>query len=401
MALIDQGTDHQTIFGRCRAQLGVLCRGVLGEARADEAVAQLDKLVPALGDRPVSAPPLWSGMCDDASPYELSVAMRSGGSSEVGRRNQAADVRLLLEAHRSPASPQAYWRASQRLTHVLCQVAGVDWAGVRQIEDLFVPRVQQPFFVCQHGLEFRADRRALGKIYLNPAASGRDPWEVVGQAAERLGVVEACRRLRRELPASARVTLISVDLSRGSAPRFKVYVRRWHATPDELTDAYMRGEHAREQDIPAFTRLLTGSEGSLARRPVFMTYHLTKTNALPSRVVLSLPMFPYCAHDGVARDRILRLLDHFAIDPKPYLTVHRAVCGVGVVQGPSTVGSHSYVSFQREATGARVTTYFCPLLYAPRHGLLALDPQKNFWADPTGEAGPIPTPHGVSTHTGE
>jgi hypothetical protein len=42
------------------------------------------------------------------------------------------------------------------------------------------------------------------------------------------------------------------------------------------------------------------------------------------------------------------------------------------------VGLHSYISFQREPEGARVTTYFAPRAYAARFGWGAVEPTRTW-----------------------
>jgi DMATS type aromatic prenyltransferase len=361
--------EAATVVGVCRSQLAALSAAILGDVRAGAAVAMLDALRPTLGDREVAAAPLWSGVCDDASPYEFSVAMRAGA---------APDLRLLLEAHAQPASVERYWSAAERLNAALEREFGLSLETWRRIEPLFRPGNADAFFAMYHGLEFRSDGRRLVKLYVNPAASGRDGWDVVADAADALGVGVACRALRRRIPAHARIMLLSIDLADAGRSRFKAYVRYFGASVHELASAYEAGRTALPGDVGTFIDTMTGGKTALCERPVFVTYHLEPDRQEPMHVVLAVPVFPYSPDDVVARQRVLDLLARFEICSEPY----RAALATFSQSAQPTVGLHSYVSLQRETQGARITTYFSPLLYARRYGFQALSPQTDFWRSP-------------------
>ena len=54
--------------------------------------------------------------------------------------------------------------------------------------DLFTPTDPLALFATYHGIEWRHDGTVRTKLYLNPAASGRPPGEVVKQALTGLGL---------------------------------------------------------------------------------------------------------------------------------------------------------------------------------------------------------------------
>ena len=96
------------------------------------------------GDQVAGEPPRWSGMSDDCSPIEWSVAFRRG----------APDIRVLVEAQSEPPSLKGYAAASQRLTRWLVDNTGADDALASLVLDAFPPRNDAAFSAAYQGSSF-------------------------------------------------------------------------------------------------------------------------------------------------------------------------------------------------------------------------------------------------------
>jgi hypothetical protein len=335
---------------------------------AERAPVFIRNLAPFLSCRSLEAAPLWSGVCDDCSPYELSVAFR----------RETNDIRLLLEAQSDPASVDGYWAAACRLQDELARTLHAELEPFRRIAADFAPTDPHALFGQYQAIEWRADGQSLVKVYLNPAARGaQHTAAALGIAAERFNVAKAWQKLAASLDSSARPVLLSIDLCR--APRFKVYVRRWDADPIALNAEYNRLSGTTGDDLVRFAGIITGNARRLSARPIFVVYHLSPERELPSKLVLDIPLFPFADSDATAYHRIVTLLEELRISPVEYQRAVRALCPGPLQHG---AGFHSYVSLQRQPSGYCVTVYFSPRLYAARYGYAALDPKPNFYACP-------------------
>jgi hypothetical protein len=180
---------------------------------------------------------------------------------------------------------------------------------------------------------------------------------------------------------------VAVDLESGDDARLKIYVR-------SRSVAALAGLYGPVDDvIPTIETVLGGPAPTTLPRPGFVVLHHTaRSPSAPARTVLNLHVPSLCATDRLAHDGIVRLLGRHHLDPTTY---RRAVDGLARARYFGTnpyrpagddplagqVGLHSYVSFQREPGGARITTYFAPRAYAARFGWGAVDP-----TDPWGDA---------------
>lgn len=365
-------TPASSVFGLARAQLAAVV-SALGLDHDDPDGAGLlrdlfDELVAGpTGDPSLDMAPRWSGLSDDCTPVEFSVAFRPNG----------ADLRVLVEAQADPPTPGTYWRSSGRLTEWFGRRIGSSSSRLAEVEDLFTPVDRPsagppPLFVAMHAAEVRVDGPPRVKLYLNPAARGIPAvQETLELAMERMGLGPAWSRLAPEL-AGVPVELIALDLEDGPDARVKLYAR-----PRSGVEEVERIAGLADGAVPGapvgLLRSLTG--GTRVRRPVFVVLHLLAGSPAPVRSVVDVPIPGHVGSDEAAVEAIGRLLESEGLDAEAY----RRVAGGFADACPSPVsGLHSYVSLQSERNRSRVTTYFNSRAFAPRFGWLAVDPMTTW-----------------------
>jgi hypothetical protein len=195
----------------------------------ESALGWLDRLHPALGDIPVDGALHWSGVCDDCSPWELSVAHQA----------DRTDVRLLLEAQSSPSTAPGHAEAAHRLTGAIATLPGVSLEALQQLEGLFPMGNPDLPMAAYHGLDLSGTTPAA-KIYLSPNAHPEGTAFVLRSAAQRLGRERAWEDFERRLGERRvhDINLVSLDLTAASRTRMKVYIRQRHADLRGLDDEY-------------------------------------------------------------------------------------------------------------------------------------------------------------------
>ncbi len=358
------------MHGLARQQLAALSAALgFNVDRTNQVRERFDLLAGACGDQLLDQPPRWSGMTDDCTPVEWSVAFRAG----------EPDLRVLLEAQDEPASVRAYWEAGQRLTELAVDL-GADDALLRVMAPSFEPTTQDAFAAAYHGFEFQHNGTTRTKVYLNPATAG-DRWTVALDALHAVGLDGQARALVAAV-GPLDLPLVAVDLEPVDRARVKLYLRSPSLVAFEAVAS--RCDPPCAADYRPFVRSLYGEE-RLARPP-FVALHLAAAGDVPPvRAVLSLPVFEMGDAAPPASDRIASLLASHGLDEAVYLRCVERLGevrpeGVPDVLGP--YGLHSWVSFQREHDGTpRITVYFRLRAYAHRYGWLAADPVRT-WPSP-------------------
>jgi Tryptophan dimethylallyltransferase len=357
----------------CVAQLRDICVAA-GLAEQQERVAALfNSLCDVAGLRRLPVPPRWSGVTDDCTPIEFSTSFDARGTR----------VRFLIEAQDDPASPASYWAAGERLGAHLGAMHDVVLEPMAAIKDLFSPTDPNALIAIWHSLEFRKDGPPLCKIYLNPAARGRDAARTLIVAAlDRLGFGRAIRGLLKLLHDDDMITHLAIDLVTAEQARVKVYARHFRAAPANFD--------RRAEEVGADTGLhfadvceiICPCADVLSQRPVMTCYHLTAADpAGPAGMTLYLPLYPYASTDRVASERIAALLSQAGFGASAY---RRIADGLIARRSGTCDGLHTYIAYKRSAGGSRgdqVTAYFSPSLFQPQFGRLALDPD-HFWPSP-------------------
>ncbi len=359
-----------TTFGYGSAQLRALCDAAGFGNSKGRIVGTFEALAKFCKDRNLDLPPRWSGVTDDCTPFEFSIAIGGGPPS----------IRFLLETQDDPASPATYWTAGMRLTKWLARTYGVDLKRFDRVKDLFVPTDPLAYSAIWHGADFRLGGLPLFKVYLFPAAQGRIRADtVVREAISRLGFSHLWPSLLNLRGQKDVFNILSLDLSSESRARVKVYIRHRDAMLGELEARCGLACDNVPGDWSSFCRVIAGGQDPLSLRPIGGVYHLTSEE--PDRItraVLSLPLFPYAENDQVAYIRIRRLLADFDLPDEVYARCVKAFASAPL---DSEKGLHTYVSFQREAGRPRITLYFGSRVYYKRYGCLALDPER-CWPSP-------------------
>ena len=365
-----------TLASLCRRQFDAIAEGLqLPQHRTQHVHRFLDDLFPVLGTdaRSIAATPRWSAIGDDASPFEWSIVLGS-----------ATDVRLLVEAQSDPASPHTYWQSATALTQWCAEQLSSEIGRLQRLVDLYEPTDSQAYFACWHGFEFpdiRADplRPPRVKIYLNPAAQGRNgARDVINQTLTRLGFV-AARDALADVFASFVPVHCSIDLRDGPNARVKLYLRVFDRTQMEFL--YRSGASAAPGDIERLCRSL--GLPARWRRPGYCVLHYVDAkDAIPTRTVVNLPVRDLLGDDESTADVLSAWLADEGLDPRPYRAVLTSLRRLDAPASASrSTGRHSYVSFQRDAGKSRVTLYFGAKAFAARHGWVSMDPLRT-WPTP-------------------
>lgn len=362
------GGGPVTVLGIASAQLRALCEAVEAGPAGEKFVELFDDLVERCGDRDADLPPRWSGVTDDCTPFELSIAIRAG----------QPDVRVLVEAQVDPPSPASYWRSGLGVNEWFADRLDADLDRFATIADLFVPDEGAEYAIW-HGIELRGDGTMVPKIYLNPLARGVDRATVtMAEAVDRLGLARAWPAVARPIGPESRPTHLSLDLT-PEAARVKIYVRSWDPSLEDLEEAYGRGRQGGSGDAASFCHGIAGLS-RMTRRPITATFHLSDPRSeRPERVALHIPPFPYAWNDEVIRRRVIQVLTAFELPRNDY---QRSIEALATGPLDRQRGLHSYLSFQRESDGGpRVTVYFGGRIYRDRYGPLSLAPERT-WPSP-------------------
>ena len=346
-----------TVFDEAARQLRAVCEAVDQHVPYDS-VQLLRRLAPWCGDDTIERIPRWSCLGDDCSPFEVSLATSRSGH----------EVRFLVEAQADPASPESYWRAGDLLTRHLASELSLDLTWFEQVADLFAPTGGSTgYWAMWHAIDL-ADVPTV-KLYLNPRLGTRGPDEVIQDMLARLGLAAAWSSVSSAIACGGVPSHVSFDL-KGSGSRIKIYLRHEHANPRALAEVAQMESAEAARDVVNVCAILCRDDALLNRRAPFTTLYFSSDQQHLTRVALHLPVQSYVPADFQAGDRIRSLLNAFALDTGGYERARDALSQLSQLSS----GLHSYVGFQRDDLGPRVTNYFGARLYADRLGWLARAP---------------------------
>lgn len=357
-------TTSPSSFDVGRLQLEALLAAIAPHGSPDDVLDLFDDLAPIVHARPVDAPPRWSALTDDCSPFELSIALT----------DDAPVVRVLVEAQQDPASAATYWAAGTRLTTWLADRIDLDLGRFHAIEALYRPTDPAAFWSLWHSVELRPDGPRI-RIYLNPAAHGPlNAMNVVAATLDRLG-------LHGSLRAFANIAdtlfwqpiVVTLDVTR-DRNRIGLHLMIRDPSSEDLERLLALSPQAIPGDAAAVLAIMTGRERA-DLRPLFATLHLDPGGI--GAVNLAVPCVPYTTDDADAAARITRLLSHF---DQPDATYRR--CLEALSPDPAqTEGVNSFVTFVRSHGRPQISVAFAARLYHPRYGWLAFDP-PTWWPSP-------------------
>lgn len=341
--LIEQLTGLCSVTGADPATAGRLLADLLGPA----------------GTRPVGQPPGWpSGIADDHTPVEYSLAFHPGGP---------ATLRILAEA--AAAEPTAAAHLAAALAFVRTQAGrhGLTMSSFDQVYELFAPAEPHSDFTIWQSLVFPPGRGAEFKVYLNPEVNGVDRApELVRTALDRLGLGAAYRTLIEhsvrpgELGRADRLAFFALDLHDGPHARVKLYLTHHDATADDMVRAAGAVTHIDPGELREFCRIAGGHTGRFANLPLIGSYTFTAGVDVPVGYSLYVPIRGYVDHDGEARQRVVALLHRYGMDAG---VLDRAIAAVTARPLADGVGLIAHVSLRLGLPRPGVTVYLSAEAY--------------------------------------
>lgn len=381
--------DVETLGGHAARQVLRLCEaaGLNGADSAGYARTLLSVLGPA-GERPLDLPPPeHSFLSDDHTPVEFSLSFTAEAEPTL---------RVLLEPGYGAGSLEENGRTGLRAVRELARRWGFDTTRLDELQDLFFPPDPEGPLALWCALELLPGGVPKVKVYLNPAASGRErAAETVREALHRLGH----RQAFAALPEGDRHLFFALDLGDWEEPRVKVYLAHHDlSAPEAAGLSRVAGGPGRKigpgaeavagsaapagsaagsaAEVKRFFGMAAGhdtDDGALAagpdgpdprlgRRPVQSCHAFTETaTGRPSGFTLYVPVRDYAPHDGEALDRAVAVLGRHGMDAAPLVRSLSAVTSRRLHDG---VGLIAYLGLaQQQGRPARVTAYISSEAY--------------------------------------
>jgi DMATS type aromatic prenyltransferase len=314
------------------------------------------------GRLPAGGTPSWpSDVCDDHSPYEVSVAINGRGPQ----------LRMLVEPMDAPPSHSASLAAGTRLRKRLeqnpVQNLRVDFSRLRDLEGLLLPpEIKGGRFAAWYAVGFDRERSPILKGYFNLAAQGRARApQVAEEVLHRLGFHKAWPVMaeilgRREVGAEE-VVYFALDLAPVEGARAKLYFRHHAPTPDFLEEVSSVARYHKPGLVAEFCRELTGGkEGPYGGKGAVTCFGFTDpADERPTTATSYIPVTHHARDDEEIRGRITGYLQAQGLDTVPYLKMLDAYTRRPLVAG---TGLHTYVAVRWKGK-PRVTVYFSPEIY--------------------------------------
>jgi len=314
---------------------------------------------------PTGGTPSWpSDVCDDHSPFELSLAIDDRGPQ----------LRVLVEPMDSPpshsASLAAGLRLRKRLEQNLVPSLGVDFSRLRALEGLLLPQeLKGGRFSAWYAVGFDRERAPILKGYFNLAVQGpaRAP-QIAEEVLHRLGFHKAWPPMaeilgRREVGAEE-VVYFALDLSPVEGARAKLYFRHHAPTAAFLEEVSAVARYHQPGLVADFCRQFTGGkEGPYGGKGAVTCFSFTDpSDARPTTATSYIPVTHHARDDEEIRGQITRYLQAQGLDTAPYLSTLQAYARRPLEAG---TGIHTYVAV-RWKEKPRVTVYFSPEVYRPQ-----------------------------------
>jgi DMATS type aromatic prenyltransferase len=293
---------------------------------------------------------------NDGAPFEFSFAWSDRG----------VEIRFGCEEATDHASPLTRQEAAANLTRQLANRTGVSIDRYLTVEDLFVTPVPPKPFSIGHVIAWQPGDEPTYKIYLNPAASGRERTAAtVAEAAERLGMAAAWRSVsqvisRQEKPDD--LAAFALDLIESAHARAKVYLTRPDFSAADLEQIAQLSPEYQPGKIPAALKFVHGTSYTTVRKPCMICLSFTSSMDTLASMNFYVPLDPNLPSDAEALPVVSALMRHEGIDPSGHEQV------IDALRTDSLRHSHmqSWVSLQ--ASGRpRVTVYVGPELYRSNH----------------------------------
>ncbi|WP_257457375.1 tryptophan dimethylallyltransferase family protein [Archangium lipolyticum] len=354
----EQGLLAGTLIASGSERLTALARAMGFDEPSTQAMRSLFlTLASSWGELPVGRAPPWpSDVCDDHSPFELSVAIDAEGPQ----------LRVLVEPMDAPFSLSANRAASLRLHEELARTHGLHLERLRALEGLLMPEDARGRFVAWHSAAFSPGHPVDFKVYFNLLAHGPGhAARLTEEALHRIGFHQAWSSVaevmgRREAGADEPV-YFALDLSPRADARAKLYFRHHRATAAFLEEVCALGRHHQPGVVTEFCRRMAGGgEGPYGGKgPVTCLSFSDPSDARPQAVTVYFPVSHHARDDREIRQRITGYLQSQELATGPYLAALESSARRPLEAG---TGIHTYAAVRWQGK-PRVTVYFSPETY--------------------------------------
>ncbi len=308
-------------------------------------------------ERPVGGAPSWpSDVCDDHSPFELSIAMDDEGPQ----------LRVLVEPMDASPSLRSNRAASLHLHDELARHHGINVERLRALESLLMPEDAQGRFVAWHSAAFSPGKPVDFKVYFNLMAHGPGrAARLTQEALDRIGFREAwstvAEVLERRDEGLDQAVYFALDLSSRADARAKLYFRHLRSTAAFIEEVCSVGRHHQPGVVTEFCRQMAGGgEGPyVGKGPVTCFSFTDPSDARPKAVTAYFPVSHYARDDREIRQRLTDYLKERELPSAPYLAALEACARRPLEAG---TGIHTYAAVRWQGK-PRVTVYFSPETY--------------------------------------
>ena len=309
----------------------------------------LRALIDPIAGRSLAEPPPWpTGVSDDHTPVEYSIACDAG---------KPPVLRILGETIAGQPSRRANMWAALQLVDTLATRLDLALDRFDRVRQVFLDGDPQHDFTLWFSLVHRSGQEQEVKVYFNPGAGGTK----VDEALRLLRLDRAYSALARLLRPSDEFSFFALDLHSRPSSRIKVYLSHRDATVDDILRAADAVPGIDGQAVRDFLAL-TGCQGPLTNRPPVSGYTFVGADTdQPSTYSLYLPIRDYVSDDEHARELVRAVLDRFGLDVS---VVDRAIAAVARRPLRDGVGLIAHVSLRLTADRAPgVTVYLSSEAY--------------------------------------
>jgi hypothetical protein len=338
-------------------RLAALCEAVEPDADFECFIETFRRLVEPWASHGIADRPRYSShIADDEVPYEFGAAFSAA----------APEVQAYVDPHAEPPSLRANMNACRALLGTIAGELGVPLDRMHRVAHIFLPDAPCGRFALWIGLSWSRGHPLRLKAYLNPQVRGQNQaFGVMAETMRHLDFKRAWSRVHEALAARGdrrdELAIVSLDLSSAKSARVKVYIRRHHATVDDLDRLSKLALDHRPGDAAVFYGALARSPGPFVKRPAITELAFVDPNSdRPSSSTLEFPIGSYVESDEEARRRVGHCLAAFDLPSTAY---DRAVHGFATRPLDLRTGLHAHVTFRRIANAPRIAVYFASEAY--------------------------------------
>lgn len=348
-----------SLYDHISEQLHRLCAAV-GLTQPRRVLTLLRDVLGPAAERSVTEPPLWSsGVADDHTPIEFSVALD-------GKKD--ATLRILGESISTEPNPVTNLQATHTFINSMAERFRMSMNRFHRVQDLFLAADPPKHFALWYSLIFRTEEDPDVKIYFNPDARGRHRApELIAEALRRLNLGEAYQTIIRhavrpgQLGKGDRFSFFALDLHDRPRSRAKVYLSHYEAEAGDMMRASRAVYGIDPEQIEEFCSIIGGGAGPFRRRPLVSSYTFVEGNTdRPSGYSLYLPIRDYVPDDEEALHRVKKVLRRYDLDSD---VIERAIGAVARRPLHEDTGLIAHVSLRLGPASPGVTVYLSSEAY--------------------------------------